>query len=164
MTVLDVGCGSGYYSLGAAELVGPAGRVIAVDIDTDAIAALRTKAQKAGLPERIEPRVSSEQDLGVLDLSGEVDFALAVYVVHHAKDPSILMSDVHKALRAGGKFLVIEPRHHASTAECESTESAARAAGFVLADHPRLKRDWAATFVKGGARLSGLSPWFLNSV
>ncbi len=149
MTVLDVGCGAGYYSLGMAKSVGPTGRVIAVDTETEAIAALRRKAEEAGLSERIEPRVSKEQDLGVRDLNGQIDFALAVYVVHHARDAGSLMSDVHRALKPGGKFLVVEPRHHASKAECESTESAARAAGFALADHPRLKRDWAVTFVKG---------------
>jgi len=148
MIVLDVGCGEGYYSLGMAHSVGPKGRVIAVDTETEAIAALRQKAEEAGLSERIETRVCSEQDLGVGDLSAQVDFALAVYVVHHARDSSSLMSDVHRALRPGRKFLVVEPRHHASAAECESTEAAARAAGFALAEHPRLKRDWAVTFVK----------------
>jgi ubiquinone/menaquinone biosynthesis C-methylase UbiE len=148
MTVLDVGCGAGYYSLGMAQSVGPKGRVIAVDTETDAIATLRRKADEAGLSERIETRVCSGQDLGVGDLSGQVDFALGVYVVHHAGDAGSLMSDVHRALRPGGKFLVVEPRHHASAADCEATEAAARAAGLALAEHPRLKRDWAVTFVK----------------
>jgi ubiquinone/menaquinone biosynthesis C-methylase UbiE len=148
MTVLDVGCGAGYYSLGMAKSVGPKGRVIAVDTETEAVTSLRNKAEKAGLCERIETRVCSEHDLGIRDLSNQVDFALAVYVVHHAKDPGSLMGDVHRALRPGGRFLVVEPRHHASPAECESTEAAARGAGFALADHPRLHRDWAVSFVK----------------
>ena len=132
-----------------AQLVGPKGRVIAVDTETEAIATLRRKAEEAGLSGQIETRVSSEQDLGVRDLSGQVDFALAVYVVHHAGDVSSLMSDVHGALRPGATFLVVEPRHHASAAECESSEAAARTAGFAVVEHPRLKRDWAVTFVKG---------------
>jgi len=148
MTVLDVGCGTGYYSLGMARSVGPKGRVIAVDTETEAIATLRRKADVAGLSERIETRLCSAQNLGLADLDGKIDFALAVYVVHHAKAPRSLMSDVHGALKHGGKFLVVEPRHHASAAGCESTEAAARDAGFALTDHPRLKRDWAVTFVK----------------
>lgn len=147
-TVLDVGCGTGYYSLGMARSVGPKGRVIAVDIEAEAIAALRRKAEEAGLSERIETRICSAQNLGIPDLSGQVDFALAVYVIHHARDASSLMNDVHRALKQGGKFLVVEPRHHASPADCESTEAAARGAGFALADYPKLKRDWAVIFVK----------------
>ena len=148
MTVLDVGCGSGYYSLGIAKSVGPKGRVIAVDTETDAVTSLKKRAEKAGLSERVETRVCSEQDLGILDLNSQVDFALAVYVVHHARDTSSLMRDVHSALRPGARFLIVEPRHHASAAERESTEAAARAAGFALVDHPRLRRDWAVSFLK----------------
>lgn len=148
MIVLDVGCGSGYYSLGMARSVGPKGRVVSVDTQTEAIATLRKKAEQASLSERIETRVCSEQDLGISDLSGQIDFAIAVYVVHHAADAASLMGDVHKSLKPGGKFLVVEPRHHTSVQECEATEALAQGAGFVLLEHPKLKRDWAATFMK----------------
>lgn len=149
MTVLDVGCGTGYYSLGMARLVGPSGRVVAVDTQAEVIAVLRKRAREIGLSERIEARVSDVQDLGVSDLSGHVDFALAVYVLHHAADVPGLVTDVHRALKSGGRFLVVEPKHHASAAEREAIEGAARGAGFLVADHPQLKRDWAVVFVKG---------------
>jgi ubiquinone/menaquinone biosynthesis C-methylase UbiE len=149
MTVLDVGCGTGYYSLGMAQSVGPKGRVIAVDTEIEAIATLKRKAKEAGLSERIETRVCRDQDLGIRDLSGQVDFALAVYVLHHAKNANSLIRNVHRALRPHGKFLIVEPRHHASPNECESIEAAARATGLALAEYPRLKRDWAVTFRKG---------------
>jgi len=132
-----------------AQSVGPKGRVISIDTEIDTIATLRRRAKEAGLSERIETRVCSGQDLGIRDLSDQVDFALAVYVIHHAKDANSLISDVHRALRSNGKFLIVEPRHHASPEECESIETAACTTGFVLADHPRLKRDWAVIFVKG---------------
>jgi len=148
MTVLDVGCGAGYYSLGMARLVGDQGRVIAVDTQAEPVAALREKAERAALSGRIEPRVCSEQSLDISDLASQVDFALAVYVVHHAKDTPSLMSSVYEALKPAGKFLVIEPKHHASATEREATESAAWLAGFALADHPSLKRDWAVVFIK----------------
>ena len=148
MTVLDVGCGTGYYGLGMARLVGSRGRVICVDTQCEAIANLRQKADEENLSERIEARVCGEKDLGVGDLGGQVDFAIAVYVVHHAADVGSLMGAVHAALKPGGKFLVVEPRHHASAADCRATEAAARAAGFALTGHPRLKRDWAVALLK----------------
>jgi len=148
MSVLDVGCGSGYYSLGMARLVGPKGRVVSVDTQAEAIATLRKKAEQASLSERIETRVCTEQDLGIGDLSAQIDFSIAIYVLHHAKDSASLIGDVHRSLKPGGKFLVVEPKHHASAQECEALEAAARAAGFTLLEHPQLKRDWAATFVK----------------
>ena len=149
MTVLDVGCGAGDHSLAMAKLVGPNGQVVSVDLKADSIATLKERAVRAGLSGRIQARVCGEQDLEVGELTGQVDFALAVYVVHHAADAAGLMKDVHGALKPGGTLLVVEPRHHASSAECEATESAAREAGFTIVDHPKLWRDWAVSFVKG---------------
>ena len=149
MTVLDVGCGAGDHTLGMARLVGPNGRVVSVDTETDSIATLKERAARAKLSGRIEARVCKEQDLGIHDLAGQFDFALAVYVIHHAADPAGLMRDVYGALKTGGILLIVEPRHHASPAECQATESAAQAAGFTILDHPKLWRDWAVRFVKG---------------
>ena len=148
MTVLDVGCGEGLYSIGMARLVGSNGRVVSVDPQVETIEALKRSAARVRLSGRIETRVCSDRDLMIDDLAGRVDFALAVYVVHHAPDTVSLMRNVHRALRAGGTFLVIEPRHHASAAECEATEAAAQEAGFTIADHPKLRRDWAVSCAK----------------
>jgi len=148
MTVLEVGCGAGDHSLGMAKLVGSNGRIVSVDTDTESIATLRQRAARAGLSGRIQAQVCSERDLEIHDLAGEVDFALAVYVVHHAADAAGLLRDVHGALKPGGILLVVEPRHHASAAECQATESEAQEAGFTIVDHPKLWRDWAVRFEK----------------
>ncbi len=149
MTVLDVGCGAGDHSLGMSKLVGSNGRVVSVDPQSETIATLKQRAARAGLSGRIQARVCNQRDLEIHDLAGEVDFALAVYVVHHAADAAGLMKDIHGALKPGGILLVVEPRHHASSAECEATESAAQEAGFTIVDHPKLWRDWAVSFAKG---------------
>ncbi len=54
-----------------------------------------------------------------------------------------------EALKPGGEFLVVGPRHHASVAECDAVEASAREAGFVVSGHPRLKQDWAVALAKG---------------
>jgi ubiquinone/menaquinone biosynthesis C-methylase UbiE len=148
MTVLDVGCGAGYYSLGMADLVGAEGRVVAVDTQATVIARLRQKISATDVGARIDARVCSDHGLEIDDLAGSVDFALAIYVLHHARDAAALMSGVSRALRRGAKFLVIEPRHHASAAERDVVISTARNSGFILRDDRALIRDWAATFVK----------------
>ena len=148
MTVLDVGCGSGDHSLGMAKLVGSNGRVVSVDTDIQSIATLKERAARVKLSGRIQARVCTEQDMEIRDLAGQIEFALAVYVIHHAADAVGLMRDVHAALKPGGILLIVEPRHHASPAECQATESAAQAAGFTIVDHPKLWRDWAVRFEK----------------
>ncbi len=148
VTVLDVGCGAGFFSLAMARMAGPDGRVIGVDLQADVIESLKQRSARAGLSERIDARVCSEGSLEIDDLSGRVDFALAFYVVHHAPNAPALMADVHRALKAGAMFLVVEPGHHASVDECHATEAAAQEAGFAIAEHPKLKRDWAVMLVK----------------
>jgi ubiquinone/menaquinone biosynthesis C-methylase UbiE len=148
MTVLDVGCGEGLYSLGMARLVGPNGCVVSVDTRAAVIDTLRLRAARAGVLPRMQLRICSEQDLAIDDLIGQVDFALAVYVIHHAQNAGLLMRNVYRALRPGGTFLVVEPRHHASATEREATESAAKETGFTVVDHPKLRRDWAVRLEK----------------
>jgi len=148
MTVLDVGCGEGSYSIGMARLVGSNGRVIAVDPQPAAIEALKKRAEQTDVSTQIESRACTEQDLGIDDVTGQVEFALAVYVIHHATDARRLMSNVYRALKPGGMFLVVEPRHHASAAECEATRAMARDSGLTISDHPKLWRDWAVLLVK----------------
>ncbi|WP_455283779.1 class I SAM-dependent methyltransferase [[Eubacterium] cellulosolvens] len=56
--VADLGCGPGYFTVALAELVGPQGRVFAVDSDEKAIRALKMKADGRGF-HSIEAHASS---------------------------------------------------------------------------------------------------------
>ncbi|RKX31872.1 MAG: methyltransferase type 11 [Verrucomicrobia bacterium] len=150
MTALEVGCGEGLHSIAMARLVGSNGRVVSLDLQPETIQTLERRLARSRLSPRIEPRLCTEQDLAIEDLEGQFDFVLAVYVLHHASDPARLMANVHRALKPGSLFLVIEPRHHASAAECRAIESAARRACLTVAGYPKLQRDWAVTFVKSG--------------
>jgi ubiquinone/menaquinone biosynthesis C-methylase UbiE len=143
MTVLDVGAGTGFFSIGMAKMVGTAGQVVAVDLKAERIAELKRRASRAGVSERIEARIGRERSLEIDEFVGHVDFALAYYVVHHAPDVGALMAEIYGMLKAEGKFLIVEPGHHASAEYCAATETAAKKAGFTPIGHPRLVRDWA---------------------
>ena len=70
MFLLDIGCGMGFFSLDAARLAGPDGRVVCVDPQQKMIDVLMRRAAKAGLSERIEARLCTSHSLGVGDLDG----------------------------------------------------------------------------------------------
>ena len=91
MTVLDVGCGMGFFSLPLANLVGEKGRVVCIDLQEKMIKGLLTRAKKAGLTDRIDARVCSQSSLGVSDLAGKIDFALAFALVHEVPDKDMFI-------------------------------------------------------------------------
>jgi ubiquinone/menaquinone biosynthesis C-methylase UbiE len=148
MTILDIGFGSGYFSLGMARMVGPDGLVVCVETESDKVELLKLKAVESGLAERIDPRICSDSSLAVDDLADRIDFSLAFFVVHHAVDVSALMSGTHRALKPGGKLLIVEPSHHASASYCEAVESAAKQAGLSVIGHPKFVRTWAVLLIK----------------
>jgi predicted methyltransferase len=73
--VADLGCGSGYYTLPLAEIVGPEGKVYAVDLGKTSIRVLQKKAHKGGY-HNIEAHVSSAADVSFIK-DRSVDFVLA---------------------------------------------------------------------------------------
>lgn len=148
MTVIDVGCAMGFFSLPMARMVGPDGRVVCTDVQERMIRSLTRRAEKAGLAERIEPRLANGS-LGAEDLRGRIDFALAFAVVHETDDPAALMCDLFAALSPGGRLLIAEPGGHVSQGQFETTIQQAIEAGFSLAERPAVPRSHAALMVKG---------------
>lgn len=131
MTVLEPGCAMGFFTLPLARMVGPEGRVIAVDIQPRMLAALSRRARKAGLAERIEIRRAQEGSLGIGDLRHAVDFAAALHVAHEMPSQSDFFAQIRQALKPGGQLLVIEPKGHVSLENFGRTAAIAESAGFV---------------------------------
>ena len=130
MTVLEPGCGMGYFTLPLARMVGPKGRVVAVEIQEKMLSVLSRRARKAGLDDRIDLRHIGDHNLGIEDLSNKVDFAAAIHVVHEVPDQTIFFKEVWETLKPGGKMLVLEPKGHISQTEFEQTVETAKQVGF----------------------------------
>jgi len=141
MTVLDVGCAMGFFSLPLAAMVGPEGKVISVDVQDGMIKVLKKRAQKAGLSDRIETRISNQNSLGLSDLAGQVDFALAFALVHEVTDAAVFFEDIYNVMKQQGKFLVVEPTGHVSGKDFEAYVSCAVQVGFEIIDYPRIRRN-----------------------
>ena len=130
MTVLEPGCGMGFFTLSLARMVGPTGKVVALDVQPRMLAVLRRRAEKAGLLNRIELRVVECDGLGVKDLAGVVDLVAALHMVHEVPDQALFLTEVREALKREGKLLIIEPKGHVSQTQFEQTVITAEKVGF----------------------------------
>jgi len=139
MTVLEPGPGMGFFTLELARLVGPSGRVVAVDVEPRMLNALRRRAASAGLLGRIDARLARPDTLGINDLEGSVDFVLAFAVVHEMADAGAFFTEAARSLRPGGTLLLAEPSGHVGTAEFEAEMQAAAPAGLAAAERPRVR-------------------------
>jgi ubiquinone/menaquinone biosynthesis C-methylase UbiE len=134
-TVLDLGCGPGFFSLAMAELVGEKGKVISVDIQEEMLLILREKSERKGLKSRIVLHKAMPEKIGI---SEKVNFALAFYMVHEVPDKKKFLSEVSSYLMPDGKFLMVEPKFHVSESSFEDTLRIARSAGLERVSEPRI--------------------------
>jgi SAM-dependent methyltransferase len=149
MTVLEPGPGMGFFTLDLARMVGASGRVVAVDIQPRMLEALKRRAAKAGLAERIDARLAQRDSMGLADVAGRVDFALAFAVVHELPSAARFFAEVSQALKPGASVLLAEPTGHVNAARFDAELTAAAQAGLNLADRPSIRRSRAALLRKG---------------
>ncbi len=150
MKVLDIGSAMGYFSLPLARMVGPEGRVVAVDVQEKMLRRLTRRARSAGLLDRIETVQCTPESLCLETHDGTIDFALAFAVVHETPSPERLFGEIARALKLGGLLLVAEPARHVSADDFGRTVTAAEAQGFIVVERPRISASQAVLLRKEG--------------
>lgn len=134
--VLDIGCGTGVFSIPMAKMVGESGFVIAVDLQDEMLQILRKKAIKEGLESRIVAHKSDPDRIGITD---RVDFALAFYMVHEVPNALKFLKEVASMLKPKGKLLIVEPKGHVSAFSFKKTSEAAKMAGLMPISSPKIR-------------------------
>lgn len=104
--VLDFGCGPGSYTFAAARLVGPLGRVYAVDINPLAVKRIQDAAQYRGLGNI----AAILGDSSSIIPSRRIDLALMHDVLHELDNPTAIIGDIDRVLKPNGFFAVCD--HH----------------------------------------------------
>jgi SAM-dependent methyltransferase len=150
MTVLEPGPGMGFFTVEMARQVGASGRVVAVDVQPRMIAGLKRRLAKAGLLERTDARLAPSDSLGLQDLQGKVDFALAMAVVHEMPNSRRFFAEVAETMKPGATLLLAEPSGHVKEDAFEAELQDAAAAGLKVMDRPAIPRSQAALLKKTG--------------
>jgi len=136
MTVMDVGCGMGHFTIGMAGLVGLTGKVIAVDLQQKMLDVTGNRARRAGLSDRIFAYLCQADDIGI-EVSTE--FILAFWMVHELPDQENFFKQLKTRLAAEGKILVAEPKMHVTAQAFERTLDTAQSCGLQCIERPDIR-------------------------
>lgn len=145
MTVLDVGCGKGFASLGLARLVGEHGLVVSADLQPEMLQMLEERAARAGLSDRIRLHQCEADRVGIHD---ELDFALAFWMVHELPDAGALLREVFALLKPCSQLFIAEPMVHISRRDFDRMAERALQVGFTVANRPRVALSRAVVLAK----------------
>jgi ubiquinone/menaquinone biosynthesis C-methylase UbiE len=107
MTVCDLGCGNGFYTLKLAKQVGEGGKVLAVDIQKEMLDMLKKRAEKQGV-KNVEPILGTVVDPKLPD--NAVDLILVVDVYHEMDHPVEMLAALRKSLSKTGRLVLVEFR------------------------------------------------------
>ena len=146
MTVLDLGCGPGFFSIDMAALVGGAGRVIAADLQEGMLDKIRSKIRGTALERRITLHRCAEDRIGV---SEAVDFVLVFYMFHEVRNKAEFLAEIGSMLKPEGRVLIVEPPLHVSQSAFAAMIAKARIAGFELVDRPKVFLSKTALLKRG---------------
>jgi len=104
-TIADIGAGGGWFSVRAARRVAPSGRVIAEDINPQAIAYIHQRAQREHLA-NIEALLGTPDDPKLTPNS--IDAALMLKVYHEIAHPRLVLANLRTALKPGARLGIID--------------------------------------------------------
>ena len=152
---LDLGCGPGDYALDAAGRVGPTGAVLALDTWGRVLTELRAEAARRGLASLLPMRADVTRSLPVAAHS--VDACLLAMVLHmpgRMEGMALVLDEVRRVLRPGGKFGVLEhaghdrlpPTHPARRLTPGWLTALAESHGLVRCQLLEADRMWLAVF------------------
>lgn len=104
-SVADIGAGSGWFTVRAAQRVTDSGMVYAVDINPEAIDYINDRAKKEHIT-NVKTILSKPDNADLPPAS--VDAVLFLKVYHEVADPVILLKNLRSALRPGARVGIIE--------------------------------------------------------
>jgi SAM-dependent methyltransferase len=144
MTVGEVGAGRGRYTVYLARRVGPAGKILANDIDPQALAYLRDRCARLGF-KQVQTVLGKVDD--PLLPKDSLDLAIMVWVYHMLDKPDELLANLRPCLKPGARLVILDPCDREIDEEFhidrsrpgvriptirERVEESARATGFEL--------------------------------
>jgi ubiquinone/menaquinone biosynthesis C-methylase UbiE len=105
ITLVDIGCGDGFFALPAARIVGETGKVYAFDEDRDAIDRLKRKATIEGI-KNLEAKIGKAEDTVLCEECADIVFF--GIVLHGFKDPAKVLEKSKIMLKPNGRLVDVD--------------------------------------------------------
>ena len=135
MTVLDLGCGPGFFSIELAKLLDGSGKVIAADLQQGMLERVRQKINGTELEQLIKLHKCYEESINLTD---KVDFVLAFYTIHEVSHQDNLFKELKSILKPGGEIFIIEPKFHVPRQLFNDTVNKMIEIGFEITERPKV--------------------------
>jgi ubiquinone/menaquinone biosynthesis C-methylase UbiE len=139
MTVLDVGCGTGFFTTEISNLVGKSGKVIASDLQEGMLEKLKGKIENKHI-QNITLHRCQEDKIG---LSDKFDFILIFYMFHEVSNQDRFLDEIKKLLKPNGKVLIVEPKFHTSKKDFLKMINLIEKKGFNIFEKPKIFLSWS---------------------
>lgn len=135
MTVVDLGCGPGFFTIEMSKLLMGSGEVIAADLQEGMLDIVRQKIKGTESGKMIKLHKCREDGIG---LTVEADFVLAFYMIHEVPDQDKLFKELNSILKPDGRLLIIEPKFHVSKKSFDTMIEKLKSNGFEIDRTPKV--------------------------
>lgn len=103
-TFVDIGAGAGYFTLPAAQITGPSGRVVAADLSNEMLDHLKARAEEQGV--NIETVLTPPDSLPLADQIADMTFM--AFVFHELDDRSNYLAELKRITKPAGSLAIID--------------------------------------------------------
>ncbi len=105
LTFMDIGCGSGFFALPAARIVGESGKVYGVDKASESISNLKELASREGL-NNLDLTIGKAED--VVKCEACADIIFFGIVLHDFENPARVLENARKMLKPNGSLVNLD--------------------------------------------------------
>lgn len=135
MSVLDLGCGPGFFTLTLSKLVGSEGQVVAADLQDEMLTIVKNKIANTEYEKIVKFHNAQKDSIG---LNETFDFILVFYMLHEVPNQANFLKELYDILKNNGQILISEPKFHVSKKDFNASLDIMEKIGFIVSEKPSI--------------------------